>query len=577
MLNDYIVENKEQIQKEVYDLCENQEIDYIFTLAKKGTFLFDIIFDNQNELFIDKASRFVRVYSDRVINKKNDFSFLKGKKILLFDDSVRTGKHFKHTIDYLKEKIKESCKSKDVSASFVCYSIMQCPNYEESIKVNLHDKDNGKKIDLEVFNLCHEFSDYYKFCVEESEYFQDETNGNSVDLPIFNVKVPYIWEFREYLELTFDGYKQLDIGITHEKNDLDVIVFRNNCNLKPFFNDFLISSMCKLKYKKEDDGWNVVVTAYALTNSIKYETLRTWYNNVFEFYNINESHKEKVPNVKNKRNIYFVKMYRYINYLIGYYIGMYFSNILKEKNIILEYNDSNAIKQFGKDYNNYIKSLYDNYGVGIFTLIDDKKQDISLKKANKYLYNYQEMTEHVFKEINMNKKNKASSFLEIGGLKKYYSNESNLELFDYAIVCQQERFAISNEVELSEDKVSIYRGFAPGECSMALMPYRANVFYGIIYELYNKSKKQFSLFKRNYDLFIKRIDRYFVLEDFYKKKVISKSQFDYLSKYFDEINELYFNESIEAMEYILEDKSQYSVIVARDAAKFILNSDDFDF
>ena len=42
MLNDYIVENKEQIQKEVYDLCENQEIDYIFTLAKKGTFLFDI-------------------------------------------------------------------------------------------------------------------------------------------------------------------------------------------------------------------------------------------------------------------------------------------------------------------------------------------------------------------------------------------------------------------------------------------------------------------------------------------------------------------------------------------------------
>ena len=31
------------------------------------------------------------------------------------------------------------------------------------------------------------------------------------------------------------------------------------------------------------------------------------------------------------------------------------------------------------------------------------------------------------------------------------------------------------------------------------------------------------------------------------------------------------------MEYILEDKSQYSVIVARDAAKFILNSDDFDF
>ena len=112
---------------------------------------------------------------------------------------------------------------------------------------------------------------------------------------------------------------------------------------------------------------------------------------------------------------------------------------------------------------------------------------------------------------------------------------------------------------------------------MALMPYRANVFYGIIYELYNKSKKQFSLFKRNYDLFIKRIDRYFVLEDFYKKKVISKSQFDYLSKYFDEINELYFNESIEAMEYILEDKSQYSVIVARDAAKFILNSDDFDF
>lgn len=242
----------------------------------------------------------------------------------------------------------------------------------------------------------------------------------------------------------------------------------------------------------------------------------------------------------------------------------------------MEYNDRNAIKQFGEKYNNYIKNIYEEYYTGIFSLLSTERKKITLKEVSEEL-NYQEMTELIFKEVNMNKVNEESQFLEIGKLKKYFNTESNLELFDYTIVCQQERFAISNEVELSQDRKYVYRGFSPGECSIALLPYRANVFYAAIYELYEKSKKNYDLFMKNYSLFIKRIDRYFALEEFYKKEIIDKSKFDYLTEYYAKMDKKNFKESIEAMEYILEDKSQYSIVMTRDSAKFILDSDDFDF
>ena len=56
---EYLDKNKDSIKREVYRICKEEDIDYIFTLAKKGTFLFDIIFDNQEELFIDELNKFV--------------------------------------------------------------------------------------------------------------------------------------------------------------------------------------------------------------------------------------------------------------------------------------------------------------------------------------------------------------------------------------------------------------------------------------------------------------------------------------------------------------------------------------
>ena len=40
---EYLDKNKDSIKREVYRICKEEDIDYIFTLAKKGTFLFDII------------------------------------------------------------------------------------------------------------------------------------------------------------------------------------------------------------------------------------------------------------------------------------------------------------------------------------------------------------------------------------------------------------------------------------------------------------------------------------------------------------------------------------------------------
>lgn len=565
---EYLDKNKDSIKREVYRICKEEDIDYIFTLAKKGTFLFDIIFDNQEELFIDELNKFVYVYSDRIINKNNDFSFLKNQKILLFDDSIRTGNHFKHTIDYLTDKIKESCDMDNLATSFICYSIKQCSYYQETINKHLN---NHQLIVYDQEDTS--YYDYYKFCIQESEYFQNETSGNSVDLPIFNIEIDDLYDFRELLTVIFNNHKQLDIGISHENKIMDIIIFDDNCHLKRYLDDFLLSSMCKLKYQRKDDSYYVSIISYALTSSIEYDVLYKWYKTIFKDY------FGKVSKDIKQRDLSFVKMYRYMNFLISYYIGKYFSNILDEYGIHLKYNEENTIKQFGTNYNFYIKSLYDDYGLNIFSRIKDKYQldffDEIDDTNNKY--DIQKVSEEVFKAINDQKENNQSHILEIEKFKDLYQEIGDLKLFDAAILTQQERFAISNEIELSHDKKMIYRGFAPGECSMALLPYRANIFYAAIYELYEKANKQYNLYKRNYKQFIEKIDIYFELEKIYINKILKKSQFDFLSKYFYEINESSFNENIEAKKYMLEDKSQYLIVVIREAAKLILENTDFDF
>lgn len=76
---------------------------------------------------------------------------------------------------------------------------------------------------------------------------------------------------------------------------------------------------------------------------------------------------------------------------------------------------------------------------------------------------------------------------------------------------------------------------------------------------------------------IQKINIYFELEKIYSNKILKKSQFNFLSNYFENISEEYFNENIEAKEYMLEDKSQYLIVVVREAAKLILENTNFDF
>lgn len=568
---EYLEKNKSSIKKEIFRICKEEDIDFIFTLAKKGTFLFDMIFDYQEELTIDDVDKVVYVYSDRVINKNNDFSFLEGSNVLLFDDSIRTGKHFQHTIDYLKKKIKESCSKNHISTQFVSFCIKQCaPRSDLRIK-------NLNNTKLYIFDQHDkEYPDYYNFCISESECFQNNMLGSSIDLPIFNFKIENKNDFRELLMDVFNNYEELDIGITHENKMMDLVVFENQY-LKECFKDFLLSSMCRLKYQKEDNFWNVSVTAYALTGSINYDILYKWYTLIFKDY------FGKMSKDKDARDLCFVKMYRYINFLISYYIGKQFSNILGECNIDVKYNEENTIRQFGSNYNFYINDLYDDYGFRIFSNINEHMntpiqifKNIFLEET-KSKYDLLKMNEEVFKKIVNQKERSKDHLFKIEDLDYLYTNKRDLKLFNATILAQQERFAISNEIELSKDRKMIYRGFAPGECSMALLPYRANIFYAAIYELYIKANKQYELYKRNYKQFIEKINIYFELEKIYSNKILKKSQFNFLSNYFENISEEYFNENIEAKEYMLEDKSQYLIVVVREAAKLILENTNFDF
>ena len=91
----FLANNKESIINSLKSICENMKIDYIVTLAKKGTLLFELLYD-EKYLYIPEKDKFIPIYADRIINKKDDYKFL-NSNVLLFDDTMKTGRHFLHT------------------------------------------------------------------------------------------------------------------------------------------------------------------------------------------------------------------------------------------------------------------------------------------------------------------------------------------------------------------------------------------------------------------------------------------------------------------------------------------------
>jgi hypoxanthine phosphoribosyltransferase len=567
----------ESIRDDIEQVCSDMHISVIVTVSKKGTFVFHKLY-NENFIKIAENRRVIPIYIDRVINKNEDYSDLAGQNILVFDDVMKTGDTFKEIERYLTIKIKDSNngESNKNVPNFYFYSIVYC----EKNNINR----TGKYFSYIKTPLTYE--DYYQYCLEEVNYLQKENFDTSIDLPVFQATINDVEELKNVLS-SFDKsvfqFSDLNFFVGNEEINLGLINL-NNEELEKALNGFLILSICRIRYKYDEESNNYIVkfTPFALTGSIYYSNLLDLYNRMFPEYSTSKRVTKEIMNTT------FVKYYRYVNFYISYYIGKTIQEILSFRNISIEYTN-NGLTQYGYEFNEYVKKTLDNYEVNL------------IEKLNYFTYTYQTRNEHkdysMFNKLcdydYMNKKiyeriieseqsysSKKNKMIQIEDWDKFYSTNENKNNFSKIISINQESYAISNELDIDFEKELVIRGYSGGETSMILLPVypiERTIFMVGINAYYDKTKGNIEKFKDNYELFISKFYSLLKNEKYFDTNIISSKNFQYLSHYFTQLTNEQIPEFIESKRHLLKDSTiKNDIVFIRNRVEFFLNSNDFN-
>ena len=548
----FYLENKEKILKDIIKVCIDYNIDYIVTLAKKGTALFEQLCCD-GYFYIPEQNRYVLVYIDRVLYKKDNYDFL-NKNILLFDDMMKTGFHFLVTEEHFREKIKLSIENSGLKdqTNFYFYCYVKC--FEK--KTLLDDK-----MDKLFCFYKKNYEDYYKFCLSEAAYFQEQLIGNSVDLRVFDLYVKNIDTFKKVVsnEVNSIIYNERDCYIGNEKIKIGSI-FIDKPGFVDLFKGFLIAATAKVRYEynEKNDNYRIVIIPFALTGSIEFCELEDLYKKIFDH---NFESEISFQHNKKKIKLSYIKLYRYVNYLISYQIGDYISDIFSIYNLKLNYLD-NGSKYYSYKYDSFVKEFFMNENRNISSCLKNFKysKPIGIDNLKHKTIEYNDMNEHLFKLIidqskksfkNLESHNLIYNLINIQELADIYqSSKENLVTFCNALIYNIDSYLISNEIYLKDNYV--IRGFLPGEISVTALPYDGRLFYRGIYSYYQKVSENYNYFMRDYDLFIEIFYNLLLSKKMFNTEFITNKSFDFFTSYFKGLIEDNFKECIEAKKYLLD-------------------------
>ena len=560
----FLANNKESIINSLKSICENMKIDYIVTLAKKGTLLFELLYD-EKYLYIPEKDKFIPIYADRIINKKDDYKFL-NSNVLLFDDTMKTGRHFLHTKKLLSDRIKE-CSDGIKKNNFYYYCILKCEGKFDFSREELQNL-------FSYYQFPYDYESYYSFCLDEVNYFQKKLLGNSIDLPIFDLQIEDINVFKDIINNVSDEliYNEHDCFIGNTKVVIGSI-FLDNPNFTKLFDKFVIALTAKVRYEydKSSNQFRILLTSFALTDSIEYDELCELYKRLFL-----EVRENDLPNNVMKLN--YIKLYRYVNYFISYYTGVFITNILRQYGLDFKYTGNGGV-YYGYSVDNYIKEAINDYNFNIYEKMDGFRytSQADLNESNFQEYTFQELNEYLFNQIIDREINSSEySLIKLNSMKHVFdTTKNNLIKFCDVLICNIDSFLISNEISL-EDK-QIIRGFLPGEISVTALPYDARLFYSGLYSFYKKVNADYNSYKRDYDLFIHKFYDLLVSKNYFKTEFITSESFEFFKHYFKNLEEKNFEERIEAKKYLLENEElSKDIEIISSIMDMLLTSSDFE-
>ena len=129
---------------------------------------------------------------------------------------------------------------------------------------------------------------------------------------------------------------------------------------------------------------------------------------------------------------------------------------------------------------------------------------------------------------------------------------------------------ITCNVNLIKNNEYVINDIIQGPSYKLYLPYRSDLFFATIYELYNGVKKDYEKYKENYEIFTNKIEIYFEHLDYFKYKKLTIQQFEFLRKYFNDLNENDFEKCIESKKWLLN-PNDWSLNCIQSASKDIFN------
>ena len=530
-------------------VCKDNNINNIVTVAKKGHILFNEILEHNPELCEELKSLSIQVYSDRELSRRDLYQDISNSNILMFDDLIKTGSHVTHVKDSIKDRIKK-CVG-DNETQFYYYVVYR---YENSIIVNKEIENRLFVFDSKPAN------EYYQFSLDEGIYFQKNLLPSSNDLPLVKGTIASIDDLIDALRKYRDTHVVIDeFKIGNEKFPL-INVFFDDFKFPKDDKGLVLSSTLRIRYEKNESGdkYNVLITPFVLTQSMKVDTLQSLY---YDMYG------EMIENVSD----HFLMMYRKLVHNFSFYLA----EVIIERLGSNGYKPSLDVMSLELYDKKYALSLIDH----LFKTVRNRRDDKDYESFGYHLVrnneiHKQELFETLIYEPKKNNKVYDYAFCPIENLSMLLK-EDKLSVIS-TLNCYLENYCISNELEYNKRTNTVERGFYGGESSLCYFPVEDRICYRMLNRFYKRCNGDYLLFMDNYQILFDKAERFFDNNHYFD--YMNYRDFLYIKKYYYNLTVEQLTNEIESKEYKLNDLELEDYYFFEDSwLDYILDSDDFTF
>lgn len=592
----YYFLSEKGIKKYLTDQLKKNESDIFILINRKGYWDYRVFFPNISRKERERSNRRV-VISDRFLEKMPEDElrqFLKGKKVVVYDDSLSNGANLFYyylLCSYFGAEI----------VTPVVYALNLDFPSKKSKKLMMREtgriensywkEGNSRESKIREFEGKLKFrfllgnTDIDRLSIWQTHFFQKEVSPLVMDLPIFN---HIQGKTEKKIELTPEQFDSLcrvaDPEWDYVENEVrdatgcvkaGYFEFQSQMLGRRFgnlFHDFVV----KCKYERSNGSVFVVFTPFAIVRSITFQDAFQCFKTFYENTVYGQRLLHKFPNgeysaeLLEKDHHLCKALFRAVIFRLSDYVGRKFQQFVKNMlDMTLEYDWIIMQDNFDADFIETQKKFYDDFNEEEFRkLVYQCKIEYRVEAINQYHFEGVEKQRatlervgcHVRSRIAGIKKNITSQLIE--QIYTIETIESELEekfrfaddgekrqLITCTILAFLETNSFSNQLLCSNEDHVLYRGFRYGENSDIFLHEDLWFFYAYLYAYYVEMNGK--ELRNNYEIFMSWLEGYLNKKG-YLGVWISADGFNFLKSFFASDSERELVENIRRRSYLAD-------------------------